>query len=124
MVFESSSQIMCGQILFGLQMSKLNYVVRETPYSAYITIRKKFIKPSDDKHEPLYVKNNVDVKVTNDEKEKLDLKEKNANLERTVALLTLDLEKAECEYELLDKKNIELENNIENMYKEEKKNEQ
>ena len=25
-------------------MSKLNYIINETPYSAYVTIRKKFVK--------------------------------------------------------------------------------
>ena len=37
----------CGQILFCLKMSNLNYMVKETPYSAYVTIRKKFTKVSN-----------------------------------------------------------------------------
>ena len=39
-----SAQFACGQILFCLKNSNLNYLVKETPYSAYITIRKKFVK--------------------------------------------------------------------------------
>ena len=41
---ENSPYYACDQILFSLKMSRLNYLVNETPYSAYITIRKKFIK--------------------------------------------------------------------------------
>ena len=36
-----------GQVLICLRMSKLNYVAKETPYSAYVTIRKKFVKDAD-----------------------------------------------------------------------------
>ena len=46
MAGETCPHNMCGQILVCLKMSNLNYVVKETPYSAYVTIRKKFI-PSD-----------------------------------------------------------------------------
>ena len=35
---------MCDQVLQRLKSSNLNFYVQETPYSAYITIRKKFIK--------------------------------------------------------------------------------
>ena len=39
-----SVEMACGQILFSLKTSKLNYMVKETPFSAYVTIRKKFVK--------------------------------------------------------------------------------
>ena len=32
----------CDQILTNLRKSGLNFVIQETPFSAYITIRKKF----------------------------------------------------------------------------------
>ena len=32
------------KVLICLRMSKLDYIVKETPYSAYLTIRKKFAK--------------------------------------------------------------------------------
>ena len=41
---EYSAEKACGQVFICLKMSKLNYVVRETPFSAYVTIRKKFMK--------------------------------------------------------------------------------
>ena len=42
---EESAEYACGQILFNLKSSNLHYLVKETHLSAYITIRKKFIKP-------------------------------------------------------------------------------
>ena len=43
----SSAEFACGQLLFNLKNSRLNYLLKETPYSAYITIRKKLIKSVD-----------------------------------------------------------------------------
>ena len=34
----------CEKLLGNIRTSKLNYLVNETPYSAFITIRKRFIK--------------------------------------------------------------------------------
>ena len=42
---EESAEYACGQILFNLKSSNLHYLVKETHLSAYVTIRKKFIKP-------------------------------------------------------------------------------
>ena len=39
-----SANSVCNQVLKILKESNLNYLVNETPYSAYITIRKKFVK--------------------------------------------------------------------------------
>jgi hypothetical protein len=47
MAGEMSPDFECGKILFSLKMSRLNFLVKETPYSAYITIRKKFIKENN-----------------------------------------------------------------------------
>ena len=44
MVGEKSPEFASGQILYCLKMSRLNYVVKETPYSVYIIVRKTFIK--------------------------------------------------------------------------------
>ena len=43
-VSQVSADFACGQLLFNLRNSNLNYLVKETPYSAYITIRKKLVK--------------------------------------------------------------------------------
>ena len=39
-----SANSVCNQVLKIVKESNLNYLVNETPYSAYITIRKKFVK--------------------------------------------------------------------------------
>ena len=43
----SRAENVFGQVLICLRMSKLDYVVKETPYSAYLTIRKKFAKSAE-----------------------------------------------------------------------------
>ena len=44
MTGEESADKACWQVLICLKMSKLNYMVKETPFSAYVTIRKKFLQ--------------------------------------------------------------------------------
>ena len=44
MAVKVSTENAFGQVLICLRMSKLNFLAKETPYSAYITIRKKFVK--------------------------------------------------------------------------------
>ena len=44
MVGTSKAENVFGKVLICLRMSKLDYVVKETPYSAYLTIKKKFSK--------------------------------------------------------------------------------
>ena len=44
MAVKVSAENALGQVLICLRMSKLNFVAKETPYSAYVTIRKKFVK--------------------------------------------------------------------------------
>ena len=84
MAGDSSPQYACGQILFGLKMSKLNYAIKETPFSAYVTIRKKFIQPSEGVPEPIGVKNNVE-EVKKVDQELNNLREKNKDLEKRIA---------------------------------------
>ena len=85
MVGESSAQYACGKILFSLKNSNLNYVVKETPYSAYITIRKKFIKDVGEN----VLNNSKDFKTVDTIKE---LKEENGNLKQTHALQVIEFE--------------------------------
>ena len=47
MVGEVSAENAFGQVLICLRMSKLNFILKETPYSGYVTIRKKFVKEVD-----------------------------------------------------------------------------
>ena len=43
-----SAEFAGGKILFNLKHSNLHYVIKETHMSADITIRKKFIKDTED----------------------------------------------------------------------------
>ena len=44
MTDKSRASVMCNQVLRVVKESNLNYLVEETPYSAFVTIRKKFVK--------------------------------------------------------------------------------
>ena len=48
----------CGKIFFCLKKSNLNYVVKETPFSAYVTIRKKFIQSKGENLGPSVIDSN------------------------------------------------------------------
>ena len=84
MAGEKSPDFECGQILFSLKMSRLNYLVKETPYSAYITNRKTFTRENKESQTTFVSLNTSDKEV-----ELLDLKERNKDLEtRARATLT------------------------------------
>ena len=44
---QSKAHKVCEDLLSILKSSKLNYLVKETPYSAFVTIRKSFLKNMD-----------------------------------------------------------------------------
>ena len=116
MASDSSPHNACGQILFSLKMSKLNYVVKETPFSAYVTIRKKFIQSSVVPQPDVAIE-----KETAAENELISLKEKNRDLETKLALMTFELEETQVKNEALDKENGRLEDNIEEVLEEKRK---
>ena len=51
MTIETSAEKACGQILICLKMSELNHMVKETPFSAYVTLGKKFLNSYQIEHE-------------------------------------------------------------------------
>ena len=108
MAGDSTPHNACGQIPFSLKMTKLNYVVKETPFSAYIKIRKKFIQSSFVPQPDVAIE-----KVTAAENELIFLNEKNRDLETKLALITFELEETQVKNEALDKENGRLEENIE-----------
>ena len=114
----ASAEFACGQILFGLKQSKLNYVLNETPYSAYITIRKKFLKIS--KEEKNY--NIEDRTDTSSEKDVIikSLVEKNKTLEILIASAKVEYEELCFKIDLLEKNNRRNEDIIENYIKKDK----
>ena len=100
MVGEISPDFACGQVLFGLKMSNLNYVVKETPYSVHLTIRKSFLK------EHIEIKS---MKIKDTEKE---LKEEIEDLKTNLALSKVDFEELEIKHDSLNEENKRLENTI------------
>ena len=101
----------CGQILFCLKTSNLNYMVKETPFSAYVTIRKKFVK------------NLQSVETVIENVAQPDIDENNRRLNKEIALLQkkvkdiltenahlrFDLEEYEIKFNALEKENTTLE---------------
>ena len=91
--------------------------MKETPYSAYITIRKKLLKPfvreaSEDETSESIV---VSVNVNNIENENSRLKERNLDLERMHALLLIKFEELEIKYKELKNINGLLEEKFEEL---------
>ena len=114
MVGEFSADFACGQIIFNLKSSKLNYLVKETPYSLYITVRKTFVKEATQNS----VINSKDVS-ENDiilRKENNELKEKLNDLKTSYALIQVENEELEDKTESLDRDIILLEDKLEEAY--------
>ena len=106
-----------GQVMICLRMSKLDYFVKETPYSAYVRIRKKFIKSVDCE---LIEVGNVESNTALDnlEKNNLLLNQKLKDLGRECGMLRFEKEEIEIKYEELEKEKISLEDKIEEAYTE------
>ena len=115
MTGEKSPDFACGQILFSLKLSKLNYLVKETPYSAYVTIRKKFIKESNENQSTIFDNLNLNDK----EAEILALKERNKDLETNLALAKVEFEEIEIDKEALVKEISKCEEQIEHYIRKE-----
>ena len=68
MVGNGKAENVFGQVLICLRMSKLDFLVKETPYSAYVTIHKKFVKSVN---EDMIETKNVDAKIVDEKYDKL-----------------------------------------------------
>ena len=66
----------CESVLSEIRNSRLNFLVQETPYSAFITIREKFRKGSEDSACKTDILARSSSKITEFEKENLSLKVK------------------------------------------------
>ena len=100
MAEDSSAHFACGQILFNLKSSKLNYVLKETPFSAYITIRKKLIKSTEAIH--IVEKSDKIVEPKQTGSENIILKQRIKALESEYGLLKIDIEDLEIKnYDLI-----------------------
>ena len=117
MASQRSPNFACGQILYCLKMSNLNSLVKETPFSSYITIRKKFIRDATIE--------NLD-KIVNDsnpsdlEIEVIALRESKKDLETRIEMAKVDFEERELEKETLLAKLNKQDEEIEHFLKNER----
>ena len=116
---EKSPEFVSGKILYCLKTSKLNYVVKETPYSVYITIRKTFIKEENVIEN---VSNDCIPPIENDLVVELNkVKERNRDLETRLELAKVNFEQLELEKEDFIKKLSSQDDDIESFLQTEKK---
>lgn len=125
MIGKNSPDFACGQVLYSIKMSELDYLVKETPYSIYVTLRKKFIKgytDADDTSEKVDI---IDVttemlkkKLQIAEKENKGLKEKIADDLQITEMLRVEYEELEMKTDNLESDKSELEDTIEELYRE------
>ena len=115
----NSPDFACGQVIFSLKSSRLNYIVNETPYSAYITIRKKFMTDITESQEN-HVIDQVNVNVADNavKNENVVLKKELNDLKTTFAMATVQFEELEIKNESLQKEIVSLDDKLEEAYHE------
>ena len=109
-----SPEFACGQILFSIKESQLNYVVNETPYSVHVTLRKTFIKEAVEK--PNTTSTNVleessiavRKKLQQVEKENIDLKKKINEKDKDIGMIQFENEEFELKNEKLETEIVDL----------------
>ena len=114
-------EIACENVLLSLKVSRLTFSVQETPYSCYITIRKKFVKSFQQQQQTemspvIVIENRGDIEDISKENKELkhSLDEKEAEMsefKETIMILENKVEHAEAELikhfkETKDLKNI------------------
>ena len=109
-----------GQVLICLRMSKLDYMIKETPYSAYVTIRNFFVKSIKEEMVELGRCNDKErLEDGNDiKKENAFLKDKIGDLEKDLATLKVENEEMEIKASIAEKDKLSLEDDIEDAYAE------
>ena len=115
-----------GQLMICLRMSKLDYLVKETPYSAYITIRKKFLKNVVDDNNEAVAEEGVKDDASNvvfgrrDENRAIEennfLKQKLIDLEKNYAMLNIEHDEIETKVKVLEKDKVSLEEELEESF--------
>ena len=102
----SKASFVCNQVLRVIKESDLNYLVNETPYSAFITIRKKFLKTRE-VHEASENTLACDAMVLSDvvlRQENIALRQQFKELERDKCQLKMNIEALEVKNEAPSKK--------------------
>ena len=105
MSYDTRAHTVCEQMLSILKTSKLNYLVKETPYSAFVTIRKRFVRDTRDLPGVTLVAEDNNTGENDFRRENLVLKQRCKSLEVEVGYLNIDIEKAKLENDTLRKEN-------------------
>ena len=130
MTGKNSPDYACGQVLFCIKMSKLNYLVQETPYSVHITLRKKFLnvknansvnndiaaevaETNDDEPRNSFKEKLVDV-----EKENKELREKIKDNLHTIEMFRVENEELETKNDDLESEKNQQDDTVEELYRE------
>ena len=114
MVAKISAENSFGQVLICLRMSKLNFILKETPYSAYVTIRKKFVKAIEG--------DSIDIENISIERENIrnvnaeKLQQKMNDLSSKYGWLEYQKEEIEVKNEVLEKEKVDSDDKIEELY--------
>ena len=119
---DSKAENVIGQVLICLCMSKLDSMGKETPYSAYFTVRKKF---DEGVNEEAIEVNSVEKKSDHNSKKNLDeenqfLWEKVIDLEKNCSILKAKNNEFDLKLKTLDKDKESLEEEIEEAYSDSK----
>ena len=107
---EESTEYACGKLLFNLKSSNLHYLVKETHLSAYITIRKKFIKPQNVnvRNDTIQIMKDVNIF---DERIRME----NGLLKQEINELKTKCANFEVEYEEMEMRNKTFQNTIDSL---------
>ena len=118
MVGKVSAENAFGQILICLRMSKLNFILKETPYSGYVTIRKKFVKEVENGENGVIDSENVDIDSETIESVNIvnDMKKKFEDVSRQYGMLEFAKEELEVKFETLEKEKVATDDHIEEVY--------
>ena len=105
-----SASYMCNQVLRVVKESNLNYLLNETPYSAFVTIRKKFVKNKESE-----VTNAVDDLALSDivlRQENISFRQRLNGLESDKGQMKIEIDELELKLEELTVKNNRLEDEV------------
>ena len=107
---DKQTRFMCNQVLKVVKESNLNYLLNETPYSASVTVKKKFVKHSDTEHTSAVDDSDLSDVVIR--QENLFLRQNLKGLESDKGFLKIKIEELELKLDAINSKNRSLEENI------------
>ena len=110
-----SAENVFGQVLICLRMSKLDYLVKETPYAAYVTVRKKFMKNNNATDDTVSVRDaptaaNIVIE------ENIKLREELKDIKTNCAIVRVENEELEIKNEELHKKLLASDDKLEDAF--------